>query len=118
VHPLPGIASGFELDTAITLPIGVEAYGAFALAAWLTPDMASAVRRSARRSAPGALGLGMVGQLIYHLLAAAHATRAPWPVVVLVSCMPVLTLGFGAARTHLLCSAQPVPDAAVIIPEA
>src|SRR6266566_1777627 len=25
-----------------------------------------------------------------------------WPVVVLVSCMPVVTLGFGAALTHLL----------------
>jgi hypothetical protein len=59
----------------------------------------------------------MAGQVIYHLLAAAHATRAPWPVVVLVSCMPVLTLGFGAALTHLLRSVQPAADAAVIIPE-
>ena len=117
VHPLPGIASGFELNTAITLPIGVEAYGAYALGAWLTPGMTTAVRRFARRSALGALGLGMAGQVIYHLLDAAHATRAPWPVVVLVSCMPVLTLGFGAALTHLLRSAQPVPDTAVIIPD-
>jgi len=44
----------------------------------------------------------MCGQVIYHLLDAAHAARAPWPVVVLVSCMPVVTLGFGAALTHLL----------------
>ena len=28
VHPLPGIAAGFQLNTAITLPVGVEAYGA------------------------------------------------------------------------------------------
>jgi hypothetical protein len=42
----------------------------------------------------------MLGQVVYHLLSAAHATRAPWPVVVLVSCLPVLTLGFGAALTH------------------
>jgi hypothetical protein len=56
----------------------------------------------ARRSAVGALALGTLGQVVYHLLAAAGATRAPWSVVVLVSCMPVVTLGFGAALTHLL----------------
>src|SRR5689334_25113751 len=44
----------------------------------------------------------MAGQVIYHLLAAAHAHQAPWPVVVLVSCLPVVTLGFGAGLTHLL----------------
>ena len=44
----------------------------------------------------------MCGQVIYHLLAAVHAVRAPWPVVVFVSCIPVVTLGFGAALTHLL----------------
>jgi hypothetical protein len=51
----------------------------------------------------------MAGQVIYHLLAAAHATRAPWPVVMLVSCIPVVTLGFGAALTHLLRAAAPAP---------
>ena len=38
VHPLPGIVDGFQLNTAITLPVGVEAYGAYALGAWLTPS--------------------------------------------------------------------------------
>jgi hypothetical protein len=109
VHPLPGIASGFELNTAITLPVGVEAYGAYALGAWLTPGAGPAARRFARRSALGALGLGMAGQVIYHLLAAAHATRAPWPVVMLVSCLPVLTLGFGGALTHLLRAGHDTP---------
>jgi hypothetical protein len=102
VQPFPGIVS-WHLDTAITLPIGVEAYGAYALGAWLTPDTPERARTFARRSAVGALALGMTGQVLYHLLAAAHATRAPWPVVVVVSCMPVITLGFGAALTHLLC---------------
>jgi hypothetical protein len=102
VHPLPGIADGFQLNTAVTLPVGVEAYGAYALGAWLTAGAPGAARRFARRSALGALVLGMAGQVIYHLLAAAHAARAPWPVVVLVSCLPVITLGFGAALTHLL----------------
>jgi DNA-directed RNA polymerase specialized sigma24 family protein len=102
VHPLPGIADSFRLNTAITLPVGVESYGAYALGAWLTPGVSPEARRFARRSALGSLLLGMAGQVIYHLLAAAHATRAPWPVVVLVSCLPVVTLGFGAALTHLL----------------
>jgi hypothetical protein len=104
IHPLPGIIGGLSLNTAITLPVGVEAYGAYALGAWLAPRgiVPQTARTFARRSAIGALALGMAGQVIYHLLAAAHATRAPWPVVVLVSCMPVVTLGFGAALTHLL----------------
>jgi len=60
-------------------------------------------RRFARGSAVGALVPGMAGQVIYHLLAAAHATRAPWPVVMLVSCMPLVTRtaeasGFGERR--------------------
>jgi hypothetical protein len=102
IHPLPGIADAVRVNTAITLPVGVEAYGAYALGAWLAPGGPAAVRTFARRSALGALGIGMAGQVIYHLLAAAHATRAPWPVVVLVSCLPVITLGFGASLTHLL----------------
>ena len=113
IHPLPGIIGGFSLNTAITLPIGVEAYGAYALGAWLAPGgVPQTARKFARRSAIGALALGMAGQVIYHLLAAAHATRAPWPVVVLVSCMPVVTLGFGAALTHLLRVPGPGPGSA------
>ena len=106
VQPLPGIVS-WHLDTAITLPVGVEAYGAYALGAWLTPGTPERARTFARRSALGALALGVLGQVIYHLLNAAHATRAPWPVVVLVSCLPVVTLGFGAALTHLLRTTYP-----------
>jgi hypothetical protein len=109
IHPLPGIAGGVVINTAITLPVGVEAYGAYALRAWLTPGVPERAQRFARRSAIGALALGMCGQVIYHLLSAAHAARAPWPVVMLVSCIPVITLGFGAALTHLLRE----PEAAV-----
>ena len=127
VHPLPGILPGFQLDTAITLPVGVEAYGAYALGAWLTPGAPEAARGFAKRSAIGALALGMLGQVVYHLLAAAHASRAPWPVVVLVSCLPVTTLGFGGALAHLLRAEVPadvpaavpktVPQAAQAVPD-
>lgn len=112
VHPLPGIIDGFTINTAITLPIGVEAYGAYALAAWLHPRTPATARTFARRSALGALGLGMLGQVAYHLLSAAHATRAPWPVVMVVSCLPVLVLGMGTGLVHLLRE-----PAVVITPE-
>jgi hypothetical protein len=111
VHPLPGIAPGFQLNTAITLPVGVEAYGAFAMGAWLTPGTSPAARRFAARSASGSLVLGMAGQVIYHLLTAWHAHRAPWPVVVLVACLPVITLGAAAALTHLLRAGTADPGA-------
>jgi hypothetical protein len=101
VHLLPGI-TGLTINTAITLPIGVEAYAAFALGAWMAPGTSDRARRFARRSAIGALAYGMFGQVVYHLLAAAHATSAPWPVVVIVSCMPVAVVGLAAALTHLL----------------
>ena len=115
IHPLPGIWDALRLNTAITLPVGVEAYGAYALGAWLTPGTPERARAFARRSAVGALALGMLGQVVYHLLAAAGAARAPWPVVVLVSCLPVVTLGFGAALTHLLREA--VPEGVPAVPE-
>jgi hypothetical protein len=103
VHPLPGIWPSLKLDTSITLPVGVEAYGATALGAWLRESgVPESARQFAKRSAIGSLALGMLGQVAYHLLAAAHATRAPWLVVVLVSCMPVVTLGFATALTHKL----------------
>lgn len=110
VHPLPGIAGGVRLNTAITLPVGVESYGAYALGAWLNCQAAGPARTFAQWSATGALGLGMAGQVAYHLLAAAHAARAPWPVVVLVSCLPVVTLGCAAALTHLLRAVPAVPE--------
>lgn len=110
IHPLPGIAGSFRLNTAITLPVGVEAYGAYALGAWLVPGVPARAKCFARRSAIGALSLGMTGQVIYHLLAAAHASRAPWPVVVLVSCLPVATLGLATGLTHLLRASDAPSD--------
>lgn len=103
VNLLPGVAGGFHLDTAITLPVGIESYGAYALFAWLGLKGASdRTRDFARKSAVGALVLGCLGQVAYHLLAAAHWTAAPWLVVVGVACLPVMTLYFAATLTHLI----------------
>jgi hypothetical protein len=104
VRPLPGIFDSLRVDTAITLPLGVEAYAAFALRAWLTgsSSVSDRTRRFARRSAISSLVLGMSGQVAYHLLAQSGAVRAPWAVTTFVSCLPVLVLGMGAALAHLL----------------
>ena len=41
VSPLPGIWPSLHLDTSITLPVGVEAYAAYALRAWLASPSAA-----------------------------------------------------------------------------
>jgi hypothetical protein len=109
----PGI-SDLTINTTITLLVGVEAYAAYALGAWMSPASPPGARRFARWSALGALAYSTAGQVIYHLLVAAHASAAPWPVVVVVSSMPVAVLGLAAALTHLLRAGpaaclQPVP---------
>lgn len=104
VHPLPGIADRVSLNTAITLPVGVETYAAFALRVWLSGRVPARARRWAKWSAIGSLALGAAGQVAYHLLAAGHVTSAPAFVTVLVSCLPVAVLGMGAALVHLMRS--------------
>jgi hypothetical protein len=104
IRLLPGIADSVVINSAITLPIGVEAYAAFALRAWLAPaaGLSSTARRFARWSAIGALALGAAGQIAYHLMVAAGVTHAPWVITAFVSCLPVVVLGCGAALTHLI----------------
>jgi len=104
VRPLPGIWDSLRLDTAVTLPVGVEAYAAYALRAWLSasPAISSRTRQFARWSAVGSLVLGMAGQVAWHLLAQAYVTHAPWEVTTGVSCLPVLVLGMAAGLAHLL----------------
>jgi hypothetical protein len=76
VSPLPGIWPSLHLDTAITLPVGVEAYAAYALRAWLARDpmISGRTRRFAKWSAICSFALGMAGQVAYHLLAQAGMT--------------------------------------------
>ena len=104
VSPLPGIWPSLHLDTAITLPVGVEAYAAYALRAWLARDQRSAPgpagSPSGRRSSPSRSG--MAGQVAYHLMAQAGMARAPWAITTVVSCLPVLVLAMGTALAHML----------------
>jgi hypothetical protein len=64
VSPLPGILPSLHLDTSITLPVGVEAYAAYALRAWLTSEqsISGRTRRFAKWSAICSFTLGMAGQ--------------------------------------------------------
>ncbi|TCO47984.1 ABC transporter permease [Actinocrispum wychmicini] len=103
VHPLPGIADGLAINSAITLPIGVETYAVYALRVWLASGIGSdsRARRFAKWSAIGSLTLGMCGQVAYHLMVEDHMTTAPWGITTAVSCLPVIVLGFGAALAHL-----------------
>jgi hypothetical protein len=130
VHPLPGIADGFELNSAITLPIGVEAYSAYALGTWLTSrPMRRTARLFAAWSSGVALLLGLIGQVVYHVLTTTGHQTAPTPVVVFVACLPVLVLGAGATLHHLLgdpvdqdvpaseVTAQPAATEAAPVPE-
>jgi hypothetical protein len=115
IHPLPGTPlADWELDTAITLPIGMEVYAAYALWVWLSGQAPPAAARFARRSAIGALALGAAGQVAYHLMAAAGWSEAPWWITTVVACLPVAVLGMGAALRHLIHAApaaapEPVP---------
>jgi hypothetical protein len=108
VHPLPGTPwDGFTLDTAITLPIGVETYAAYALHVWLSRTAGDRAARFARLSALGSLALGAAGQVTYHLMIAAGMVKAPWPITALVACLPVAVLGMGAALAHLVAETPP-----------
>jgi hypothetical protein len=102
VHPLPGIADGFTINSAITLPIGVETYAAFALRVWLSGRVPARARRFAKWSALSALCLGALGQVAYHLLEATGVSHAPWQITTVVACLPVAVLGMGAALAHLI----------------
>jgi hypothetical protein len=109
IELFPGIWDGLSINSAITLPIGVETYAAFAMRVWLSDSSRSErAREFAKWSAFGSLALGMAGQIAYHLMSAAGVTHAPWPITTLVSCLPVAVLGCGAALAHLLHGAREV----------
>ncbi|MFF2087446.1 helix-turn-helix domain-containing protein [Nocardia sp. NPDC058176] len=111
VHPLPGIADGFSINTAITLPIGMETYASYALYVWLSGRIRSdRTRGFAKWSAIASLTLGAAGQVAYHLMESAGMTSAPALVTVLVACLPVVVLGMGAALAHMIASERHHPD--------
>lgn len=107
VRLLPGIADNFVINSAITLPLGVEAYAAYAMRVWLSGALVtSGARAFAKWSAIGSLVLGALGQVAYHLMKADGMTTAPWWITTFVSVLLVVVLGCAAALTHLLHDAR------------
>lgn len=105
IHPFPGLPGGLgrvQLNTAITLPIGVETYAAYAIRVWLAPHVGPKARKFAAWSSGAALVLGIAGQVAYHLLASHHVTVAPWQVTVFVSSLPVIVVFAGVALAHMV----------------
>jgi hypothetical protein len=49
IHPLPGIWDSFTLNSAITLPVGAEVYGAYSVGAWLSDRTPKRAKRCRRR---------------------------------------------------------------------
>lgn len=103
IAPLPGIADGFTINTAISLPISVEAYAAYALRVWLSTSRHSARTITfAKWSTVISLGIGVAAQAGYHLLEAFGYQRAPWLVVLLVSSVPVAMVGLASGLAKLV----------------
>ncbi|MEV0649785.1 ABC transporter permease [Phytomonospora sp. NPDC050363] len=102
VRPLPGIWDSLEFNSAITLPIGMEVYAAYAMKVWLSGSVPAAARKFAKVSALGSLGLGSLGQVAYHLMSASGMTAAPWWITTLVACLPVAVLGMAGYLAHLI----------------
>lgn len=105
INLLPGIGTGFTVNTAVVLPISVEAYAAYALRVWLSTSRHSArTIQFAKTSTITSLVVGGLAQVVYHLLAAAGWGEAPWPVTMLVSLVPVLVLGLASALAKLVAN--------------
>jgi hypothetical protein len=133
VNPLPGIWDGLKLNTSITLAIGVEAYGAYAIKAALS---ASRMRTRGFAAASGvlSLALGAYGQMQYHLLVQQGASKAPEGVTKFVSVLPIVVVGLAAVlyelkrsdekaklaanQAHAAALAEAERDAAVRVAEA
>src|SRR6185437_8675565 len=74
--------NGHGVPTNWTLAVGLEAYGAYALKVWLGSAPGPRSRKFAQWSSLGAFTLSLIGQVSYHLMLAAHMTRAPAIVIV------------------------------------
>ncbi len=109
VDLLPGFTRDggplLTLDTAITLPIGMETYAGYALYIWLSGRTTRRARNFAMASALIALALGGGAQITYHLLTTPD-TGTPWQITTIVACLPVAVLGMGAALAHMVREAH------------
>lgn len=102
VRPLPGIWDDFEVNTVITLPLGLEVYGAYAMQLWVSGRLRGFAKSFAAFTSVVALLLATSGQAGVHIMHAWNWTAAPWWVTAIVSALPVVTLGLATTLAHLV----------------
>lgn len=87
------VATGWPGALTPLFPLTVDAYAVTATRVWLSKATGStAARRFARWNAIGAIGLSLIGNAAWHLMAAKVLT-VTWPIVVLVGAVPPAVLG-------------------------
>ncbi len=105
INLLPGMVDDGKwstLNTAITLPIGLETYAAFALHTFMNATKQGTLRKFAGWSALASLLLGGGGQVAYHVMESLGWERAPLWVTAIVGSLPVLVLGLGTVLASLI----------------
>lgn len=86
-------ATGWPEALTPLFPLTVDAYAMTATRVWLSKATGTAAaRRFARWNAVGAIGLSLIGNAAWHLMAA-NVLTVTWPIVVLVGAVPPAVLG-------------------------
>lgn len=102
-------ATGWPEPLSFLLPFTIDAYALTATRVWLSAATSSArARRFARWNAIMAIGLSLVGNAVWHLIAAEVLT-VTWPIVVLVGAVPPAVLGLLSHLAVLRSQADLVP---------
>jgi hypothetical protein len=105
------VMAGWQVWLAPLLPATIDSYAMTSVRVWLSESTRSVrARRFARTNAMGAIGLSLVGNGVYHLVAVG-LLAASWPVVVAVGAVPALILGLVSHMAVLHAQADlPVPQ--------
>ncbi|WP_194904383.1 DUF2637 domain-containing protein [Catenulispora rubra] len=105
------LVAGWPPRMAPLLPITIDSLAAVATRIWLAPGTCSArARRFARANSVGALGLSLMGNAIFHLIATGLLV-ANWMVVVAVGAVPALVLGLVSHLAVLRAEVDPAGPA-------
>lgn len=109
INLLPGMVEegGWAtLNTAITLPIGLETYAAYSSHVFLNTTEPGPLRKFAGWSALCSLLLGGGGQVAYHIMESHEITRAPIWITAIVGSLPVAVLGMGTTLAAMVKRAE------------
>lgn len=102
-------ATGWPDALSALFPLTVDAYAMTATRVWLSKATSSAAaRRFARWNAIGAIGLSLIGNAVWHLIAAKVLT-VTWPIVVAVGAVPPAVLGLLSHLAVLRGQVNPTP---------